>query len=659
MPSAWSTILGELRSAVAAVLPTVPSERIAFETPPNPSMGDVAVPCFQLARSLKQPPPEIATRIAEALAGHPLVAKATVAGPFVNVVLDAAELARRVLTAIAEVGEAYGGRESGIVIRSTASQPVSASSDGIVRTTTPYDDTSRDAVLRSTTPEAPSGERVVLEYISPNANKPLHLGHLRNAFLGEAIARCLEARGHDVHRVCLVNDRGVHIMKSLLAYARWGKGATPESARVKGDHFVGDWYVRFDAESRKQRAESRIPDDQPTPLEREAAEWLRKWEAGDAEVRALWERMTNWVLAGFRESYATIGVSFEREYCESDIYEDGRRIVADALAKGVFQKDTKGNTIASLKDRFGLDDKVVERADGTTVYATQDLALAHQKARDLHPDRSIIITGNEQDYYFRQLFAIFELLGMSGANRNRHRSYGMVELPEGKMKSREGTVVDADDLIAELTRLAEEEIRKRADAIPGEPDAGTDEPPVVVSAAALARAREVALAAIRFHLLLVTPETTVTFNPRASLQFTGKTGPYIQYMHARICSIFRKRTIEQKNYRTIEQSVLQFSGPKVLEFASLLREASEQQLLLRLARFPDVVAAAADQLDPSGLAQELYDLAQTFADFYRDVPVLRADTVELRDARLALCDAVRVTLARGLTLLGIAPLSEM
>jgi len=426
---------------------------------------------------------------------------------------------------------------------------------------------------------------------------------------------------------------------------------------------VGNWYVRFERENRRMRDEGRGKREEGaegTSLEQEAVEMLRKWENGDVEVRTLWMTMTDWVLAGFRESYAVLGIAFDRQYRESDIYEHGRRIVADAFGRGVFQKDAKGNTVAPLKDRFALDDKVVERADGTTVYATQDLALAERKHHDFHPDRSIIITASEQDYYFRQLFAIFDLLGMPGADRNRHRSYGMVELPEGRMKSREGTVVDADDLIGELTRLAEEEIRKRADAVPGEPAAGTTEPEVLVSDAALARAKDIALAAVRFYLLLITPETTVTFDPKASLAFTGKTGPYVQYMHARICAIRRKARVQESGIKSQE------SGDP-----TLLIHPTEKQLLLQIARFPDVIAAAADQLDPSGVVQYLYDFAKLFADFYRDVPVLQPEkgsgtlsmsseaVSELRGARLALCDAVRIVLARGLTLLGIAPLSEM
>ncbi|MDO8599669.1 MAG: arginine--tRNA ligase, partial [bacterium] len=430
----------------------------------------------------------------------------------------------------------------------------------------------------------------------------------------------------------------------MLAYHHWGAGSTPESEYLKGDHFVGNWYVVFAQKVAAERKALALTDGQPTPLEQEAVEMLRKWEAGDPEIRALWTRMTDWVLAGFRESYATLGIAFEREYRESDIYEDGRRIVTDAFGRGVFRKDAKGNTIAPLKDRFALDDKVVERADGTTVYATQDLALAAAKERDFHPDRSIIITGNEQDFYFRQLFVIFALLGVSGA-KSVHRSYGMVELPEGKMKSREGTVVDADDLIGELTRLAEEEIRSRADAVPGDPAAGTTEPAVIVSPAALARAKDIALAAVRFYLLLVTPETTVTFDPKASLQFTGKTGPYAQYMHARICSI-------QRRAGNLE------SGISNLESAGLLTHPTERQLLLAIARFPDVVATAADQLDPSGLAQYLYDFAKLFADFYRDVPVNKAEGAT-REARHVLVDAVRIVLARALTILGITPLEEM
>jgi len=657
-------MLDELRSAIGAALPTASSERIAFEVPPNSLLGDVAVPCFALAKALRQSPAEIAARIAEALGAHPLVAKAAVVGPYVNVTLDAAEVAKRTLAAVAEQGKRYGN------------------------------------ALPSPSPDAPAGtgrspstaaegENVVLEFISPNTNKPLHLGHLRNAFLGEAIARLLEAQGHAVRRVCLVNDRGVHIMKSMLAYHRWGQGTTPESEGLKGDHFVGNWYVAFDQKNRAQRKELALADDQRTPLEEEIAELLRRWEAGDAEIRALWERMNAWALAGLRETYARIGIAFDREYLESATYERGRAAVHAALAAGTLHRDARGHTVARLAP-FGLPDKVLERADGTTVYATQDIALALAKEDDNHPDRSIIVTGNEQDLYFKQLFAIFELLwdggvmgfgsqsaasdetsGEKGSARPRarseqatraegkgprenrevvprmvHKSYGMVELPEGKMKSREGTVVDADDLIAELTRLAEEEIRKRADAVPGEPTAGTDEPPIVVSDAALARAKDIALAAVKFYLLLVTPETTVTFDPKASLAFTGKTGPYLQYMHARICSIQRRA----------EASGV--SSQRTGSDADLLTEASEKQLLLCIARFPDVVAAAADHLDPSTLAQFLYDFAKTFADFYRDVPVLKANA-DVRAARLALIGAARLVLARGLTILGIAPLEAM
>ncbi|MBI4433387.1 arginine--tRNA ligase [Candidatus Uhrbacteria bacterium] len=595
MQSVWKTVQLELREAVAPALPTIPPERIVWESPPDASMGDLALPCFSFAKELRQAPEAIAQRIAEQLAHHPMVARASMVGAYVNVVLDAAVLAQRVMSAVAEAGERYG-----------------------------------DAVR-----DRPRS--VVLEFISPNANKPLHLGHLRNAFLGEAIARMLEASGHGVHRVCLVNDRGVHIMKSMLAYHTWGAGSTPASEGIKGDHFVGNWYVEFERKRQEQRQELGLgTTEQQPPIEREAAEWLRKWEAGDPEVRALWERMTNWVLAGFRESYKLMGVQFEREYRESDIYEDGRRIVADALACGVLTKDAKGNVIAPLKECFGMDDKVVERADGTTVYATQDLALAAAKETEFHPDASIIITGNEQDFYFRQLFKIFEMIGIPGAATAQHRSYGMVELPEGKMKSREGTVVDADDLIGELEEMAREEIRMRATSAEGE---------VVVTDAALARARDIALAAIKFYLLLVTPESTVTFNPKESLAFTGKTGPYVQYMHARCCAMLRKAA---------DQPPLPEGRGKM----HLLVHPAEQQLLRMIAQFPDVIAVAADQLDPSTLTQFVYELAKTFADFYRDVPVLKAER-ELRAARLALVRATRLVLARSLTLLGMTPLEEM
>ncbi|MFH1430343.1 MAG: arginine--tRNA ligase [Candidatus Uhrbacteria bacterium] len=640
MKSVWSTILEELSSAAQEAVPgsTVP----AWEIPPDTQLGDAALPCFTLAKELGVSPKDIAERIAEQLSAHPLVMSATATGPYANVVLDTGEVARRVFEAVA--GEEHGSEDT-----PSNSPPCFAQ--------TPSNSPFKKGENRSRTAADSEARRVggrdvvLVEMIAPNTNKPLHIGHLRNAFIGESVARLLEAQGHDVHRVNVVNDRGVHIMKSMLAYQRWGNGETPESAGMKGDHFVGKWYVRFAQENKKQEGEQETGDKKqetvdktPTLLEGEIQEMLRSWEQGDPEIRALWERMTGWALDGLYETYRRIGIAFEKEYFEGTMYERGREIVEKQLECGVFQKAENGNIVVPLED-VGLSDKVVLRSDGTTVYATQDIALVEAKYNDYQFDRSIYVVGSEQDYYFKQLFEIFKRMELPYAGRCTHRSYGIVNLPEGRMKSREGTVVDADDLLDELERLAMAEIEQRADIVPGEPDFGTTEPPIIVDEDASERAHAIALAAIRFFMLHVTPEAVVTFNPNESIAFTGKTGPYLQYMHARMCSIARKSTEKERvNAEAVD--------------ASLLREPAEKQLLVRIARFPDVVAEAAERLDPSVLAQFLYDLARTFADFYRDVPVNQAEG-DLRTVRLALLHATRQVFARGLTLLGIEPIERM
>ncbi|MDO8462757.1 MAG: arginine--tRNA ligase [bacterium] len=604
--SVWSTMLDELREAAHGAVPTVEIEALAFEIPPDAAMGDLAVPCFVLGKQLSEKPQAIASRIADALAAHPLVAQAGVAGAYCNITLDAGEVAQRVLAVPA---------------------PPPAPPDAAAQRKPAGIPTSR----RDPQDEG-EGQEVILEFISPNANKPLHLGHLRNAFYGEAVARLLEATGHTVRRVLLLNDRGIAMAKAMLAYARWGAGSTPESEGLKGDHFVGNWYVVFD---QKQQHDAGL-------LE-EAQELVRKWEAGDQETLALWQRMVDWVIAGHEETYGKLGVAFERTYRESAIYEQGRAIVERGVASGTLTHDAKGNTVAKL-DAVGLDDKVVIRADGTTVYATQDLALVAAKARDDGGARQIVITAVEQDYYFKQLNAILTMLGMPTVE---HLSYEMVNLPEGKMKSREGTVVDADDLIAKITQLAEEEIARREDPVPGEPDAGTDEPPIVARNGDRARASAIAMAALRFMLLSVSPRSTVTFDPHAAVAFSGKTGPYLQYAHARMCAILRK--VEGARVASMRRGL---TGKYLFE------QPSEKQLLCMIARFEDVLVGAARERDPSTLAQFLYEFAKTFADFYRDAHVL-VDDVDIGAQRGILLEVAQQTLARGLTILGIEPLERM
>lgn len=486
-------------------------------------------------------------------------------------------------------------------------------------------------------PKGSTGQRFMIEYSSPNTNKPLHLGHIRNILLGWSMSQLLEAVGHEVVKVNLVNDRGIHICKSMVAWLEYGEGETPESAGVKGDHLVGKYYVQFDKVYKAQVAElqagglSEEEAKSNAPIFLAAQELLRKWERNDGEVYALWERMNGWVYSGFDATYETMGVGFDKVYYESDTYLLGKSIVEQGLEKGVLYRRADGSVWADLTGD-GLDEKLLLRADGTSVYMTQDLGTAVLRAEEYTPTRMLYVVGNEQEYHFQVLQLLLNKLGYSDACRIKHISYGMVNLPEGKMKSREGTVVDADDLMQDVIDIAREtsdSLGKLADASPAELDAIF---------------HSVGLGALKYFILKVDPTKNMTFNPKESIDFNGNTGPFIQYTHARACSIVRKR----------EGAVLQYAVEADNEFASVLPfSLEERRLLRRLYGFEGVVEQAAREYSPAQVANYLYDLAKEFNQFYHECPIGKELKVQVQSMRLQLTRVVIEVLRTGLSLLGI------
>ena len=481
-------------------------------------------------------------------------------------------------------------------------------------------------------PHRVSKGKVMVEYSSPNTNKPLHLGHLRNNFLGFAIANILEATGHEVIKANLVNDRGIHICKSMVAWQRFGQGATPQSTHTKGDHFVGDFYVRFN-EAYKTEVEGLVAGgmtkeeaERQAPIMQEAQEMLRKWELGDEKVRALWAQMNSWVYAGFEETYARMGVSFDRFYYESETYLAGKAIVEEGLEKGLFHRRKDGSVWIDLSSE-GLDEKLLLRADGTSVYMTQDLGTAQIKYDDYQTDRSIYVIGDEQNYHMKVLSVMLSKLGKPYAAGIDHLSYGMVELPGGRMKSREGTVVDADDLMDEMTATAArhtQELGKVSD----------------FSEAELKDLYEVlGLGAMKFYLLRVNPRKKMVFNPEESIDFHGFTGPFVQYTYARIRSILRKEGIEGP-----------VAAPEHLAEPLL---PLEKALILQLEKFDGVLESASQELDPSIVAGYAYTLAKVFNSFYVVHSVSQAETPEKKILRLSLSAATAQIVARSMGLLGI------
>ncbi len=492
--------------------------------------------------------------------------------------------------------------------------------------------------LTSATEQSPL---VMIEYSSPNTNKPLHLGHVRNNLLGNALANIIAANGNRVVKTNIVNDRGIHICKSMLAWLKYGNGETPESSGKKGDHLIGDYYVAFDkhykAEVKELMAQymaqgmseedAKAKAEAESPLMKEAREMLVKWEAGDPEVRALWKKMNDWVYAGFDETYKLMGVTFDKIYYESDTYLEGKKKVLEGLEKGIFYRKEDGSVWADLTPE-GLDHKLLLRADGTSVYMTQDIGTAEQRFADYPIDKMIYVVGNEQNYHFQVLSILLDKLGFEWGKSLVHFSYGMVELPEGKMKSREGTVVDADDLMAEMIETAKETSGDLG-KLDGLTQAEADD-----------IARIVGLGALKYFILKVDARKNMTFNPKESIDFNGNTGPFIQYTYARIRSVLRKAgeagiAIPEQLHTGIELS------------------AKEESLIQMLADFATVVKQAGEDYSPSVIANYCYDLVKEYNQFYHDFSILREANTDVRAFRLALSREVSKIVRLGMGLLGI------
>jgi len=482
---------------------------------------------------------------------------------------------------------------------------------------------------------------VMIEYSSPNTNKPLHLGHVRNNLLGWSLAQIMEANGNRVVKTNIVNDRGIHICKSMLAWKKWGNGATPESTGKKGDHLIGDYYVAFDQHYRAElaeltakfkaegmtdeEAEKRAKED--SPLMKEAHDMLVRWEQGDEEVRALWKKMNDWVYQGFDETYKAMGVGFDKIYYESETYLEGKAKVEEGLAKGLFFRKPDGSVWADLSNE-GLDQKILLRADGTSVYMTQDIGTADLRFKDYPIDKMIYVVGNEQNYHFQALSILLDRLGFKWGKELVHFSYGMVELPNGKMKSREGTVVDADELMEEMVSAARhtsEELGKFADMTENERNE---------------IARIVGMGALKYFILKVDARKNMLFNPEESIDFNGNTGPFIQYTYARIRSIMRKAKGESQFLR------------KALARDLPINE-KEVQLIQKLKNFEVVVEQAGKDYNPSGIANYCYELTKDFNQFYRDYSILNAENAKTRMLRLVLAKNVAKTIKNGMQLLGI------
>ena len=479
-------------------------------------------------------------------------------------------------------------------------------------------------------PVTEDSELVMIEYSSPNTNKPLHLGHVRNNLLGYSLSRIMTANGYNVVKTNIVNDRGIHICKSMLAWQKWGEGVTPEKAGKKGDHLIGDFYVIFDKkfkEEVKALMEQGMSEDeakQASPLMAEAHEMLKKWEAGDEEVRSVWRMMNEWVYAGFDETYKRLGVDFDKIYNESETYLEGKEKVLEGLEKGIMYRKDDNSVWADLTND-GLDHKLLLRSDGTSVYMTQDIGTAKLRYQDFPIDQMIYVVGNEQNYHFQVLSLLLDKLGFKWGKDLVHFSYGMVELPEGKMKSREGTVVDADDLMDEMIATA-----KETSAELGKLDDCTAEEADNIS-------RIIGLGALKYFILKVDPRKNMTFNPKESIDFNGNTGPFIQYTYARIQSLLRK---------VKEAGVNETYGV-------VAPQEKEITLIQRLADFPSVVTEAGKNYSPALIANYVYDLVKEYNQFYHDCPIMKEDDSNVRAFRIALSRTVGNVIARATSLLGM------
>ncbi|HIA36193.1 MAG TPA: arginine--tRNA ligase [Flavobacteriales bacterium] len=474
-----------------------------------------------------------------------------------------------------------------------------------------------------------SGKTIMIEYSQPNTNKPLHLGHLRNNMLGYSLANILKANGHKVIMANIINDRGIHICKSMLAWQKWGNGETPESSDIKGDKLVGRYYVEFDKNYKKEireLMEGGMDEEEASkkaPLIIEAQEMLQKWEAGDYEIKDLWKTMNSWVLKGFDQTYDYLGVSFDELYYESDTYLLGKAHVNNGLKDGIFYKKEDGSIWCDLSE-YNLDPKLLLRSDGTSVYITQDIGTAIQRFEDYSLDRQIYVVGDEQIHHFKVLFAILKKLGYSWADSNYHLSYGMVELPSGKMKSREGTIVDADDIMEEMVQSARrvsEELGKLDDKDVAEKDL---------------LYKQIGLGALKYFLTRVDPKKTMLFNPEESIDFNGNTGPFIQYTFTRINSLLKKA-----------------NGSSTDLSDAYLPNAKEKNLIKLICQFPEIIVEAGESLSPAIIANYCYELAKEFNNFYQAVPILKDEDRDAVLFRLALSKVTRMVIKTGMNLLGI------
>jgi arginyl-tRNA synthetase len=586
--------IDDLGKALPEIFPqaTVSADwNIEAEICPQNMDGDLTVNCFRLARDLKSSPDKISDAAVEYLQNHPDVTSAEKIKAFVNVTLTPAAVMRDAAAIIEDLDNAVKLPEE-------------------------------------------KCRRVLIEYSAPNTNKPQHLGHVRNNTLGMSLASLLRRVGHDIIEINLVNDRGIHICKSMLAYQRFGNGITPESSGIKGDHLVGKFYVKYNDALKEQLSKLRTAkpalaekSDEDLFLETELGQatqkMLQDWEAGAPAVRELWQMMNSWVFAGFDETYATMGIKFDHTYLESETYLLGKDLVADGLARGVFQKRDDG---AIFLDLGKMGPKVVLRSDGTSVYITQDIGTTLKKYEDYKPQEQIWVVGDEQILHFKMLFEIIKKMGCDWAGNLYHMAYGMVNLPTGKMKSREGTVVDADDLFEEMTDLARQAAVERDANLTGE-ELET-------------RSAIIGMGALKFMLLKFNPKTTIMFDPQASVKFEGDTGPYVQYACARINSIMRKAA--DKGITPGED----------VDW-SLLAAPEEKALAILGTFYPVALQTAAEKKDCSIVITYLLDLAKAFNRFYRECSVLNADSDELIAARLTLCLNIRNVLADGLKALTI------
>lgn len=606
------TIADVLNSVITKTFPDMNVSPVGLANigkPPKRKMGDFSFACFELAKELNQEPVSVAVLLMANLPTMSLISRTEAKGPYINFFLERGEAIKQICEQILTEKAIYGRNKSR------------------------------------------QGQKMMVEFSSPNTNKPLHLGHLRNTLLGEALASILEANGAEVVRSNLVNDRGIHICKTILAYQKWANGATPQSLGIKGDHYLGSLYVQFEKAFKeevshmefnpeefeawmrergfdltglsKKEIEVRRDDyvRSQSTLHQEAQDLLKKWEEGDEELHRLWKMMNEWAMNGFKETYDRLGVFFDRYYLESETYMLGKSLVESGLNKGILEKDATGAVIADLRPH-GLGKKILLRPDGTTIYITQDLGTTVVKQNDYNLTHSICVVAREQEHHFKVLAILLDLFGYEWAGVLYHMSYGLVHLPEGRMKSREGTVVDIDDFLDNLFVMALKEVSGRGN-VPAELQ--------------MSLAQVISLAAAKFGFLSVDPIRDMTFNPNAAISFEGHTGPYIQYANARAKSILKKVTSE-----SVDSSA-----------ATTLNGDAETELALKLADYPAVVGEAGQKYNPSLVANYLYQLAQAFSVFYHTEDVLKEENEMKRRGRLALCASVSQVLVNGLALLGI------